>query len=254
MENILPTAIIELITDAQKVFMEQGIDYFIVGAIARDIQLAKHLGLIPSRKTNDVDFAVVVPNESKFDDIKSALVATGKFKPDENNPLKLLYKKGIEIDLMPFGGIENEMREISLRHPKVFTMDVPGFIEAYNALQDVQLDDKHFRACSVEGLILLKLYAWNNRSSRTKDLQDIDLLLANYVDLSDNVYENHFDALNKYDEKLQTYLISVSGRVVGRELAKLLSYDNEKISVIHEIITKRPVIGWLEMADGLEDI
>ena len=59
--------------------------------------------------------------------------------------------------------------------------------------------------------------------------------------------------LNKYDEELQTYLISVSGRVVGRELAKLLSYDNEKINVIHEIITKRPVIGWLEMADGLED-
>ncbi|MEO6916615.1 MAG: hypothetical protein ABI151_14150, partial [Chitinophagaceae bacterium] len=75
----------------------------------------------------------------------------------------------------------------------------------------------------------MKLYAWNDRPSRNKDLQDIDLLLARYIDISDNVYGNHFDVLNMYDETQQTYLVSVSGRFVGRELAKILRYDNEKI-------------------------
>lgn len=253
MEKILPVAIIELLVDAQMVFMEKGIGYFIVGAIARDIQLAKNLGHISTRKTNDVDFAVMVPDESAFNDIKVALVTTGKFGTYDNNPLKLLYKKGIEIDLMPFGGIENDQREICLRHPIIFTMDVPGFSEAFDYLEDVQLGEKNFRACSVEGLILLKLYAWNNNSSRTKDLQDIDQLLARYIDISNNVYDKHFDVLNMYDETKQTYLLSVSGRVVGRELAKLLGYNKKKIQGIQAIISKRPVIGWLEMADGLED-
>ena len=48
---------------------------------------------------------------------------------------------------------------------------------------------------------------------------NIDLLLANYIGLSDNVYENHFDVLNKYEDKQQTDLISVIGRIVGYELA-----------------------------------
>jgi predicted nucleotidyltransferase len=253
MEEILPVVIVEIIADAQKVFKAAGVDYFIVGAIARDIHLAKLPGGKYSRKTLDVDFAVFVRDEYVFKKIKEDLVATGKFTVDDRNAIKLWYNKGIEIDLMPFGGIENEQREVRLLHPKLFTMDMPGFKEVYGSLENVSLNNENFMACSVEGLILLKLYAWDSRPERNKDLQDIDLLLLRYIDICSTVYENYFDVLELYDEKEQHNLTTVSGRVVGREMAKLLGYDAEKINQLKGIILKRPVIGWIEMADGLED-
>ncbi|MEO6916614.1 MAG: hypothetical protein ABI151_14145 [Chitinophagaceae bacterium] len=146
MNEMLPVVIIEMLSDAQKVFTENGIEYFIVGAIARDIRLAKIPGHASPRMTNDVDFAVMVPDETAFDTIKEALVATGRFTTDENNPLKLIYRERFEIDLLPFGEIENDMREISLQNPKVFTMDVPGFREVHSSLEDIKIGEESFRA------------------------------------------------------------------------------------------------------------
>jgi len=254
MNGILPRVIIEMLIIAQDVFIKNKVHYFIVGAIARDLHLSKITGNVSPRRTNDVDFAVMVPDELKYDKIKAALIATGKFTADANNAIKLWYQQGIEIDLMPFGAIENEDREIRLQHPKLFTMDVPGFQEAAASLENVQMGKENFRACTVEGLILLKLYAWNDRPARTKDLQDIDLLLLNYVDITDKLYDDHFDVLAKYDETRQSYLISVSGHVVGRKLASLLGHEKEKIIKLKTIIDKRPVTGWIEMAIGLGEI
>lgn len=67
MKEMLPVANIEMLFDAQKVFTENGIEYFIVGAIARDIQVAKIPGHASPRMTTDVDFAVMVPDEAAFD-------------------------------------------------------------------------------------------------------------------------------------------------------------------------------------------
>jgi predicted nucleotidyltransferase len=53
-----------------------GIDFYMVGTVARDIQLGE---FAHTRKTNDVDIAIRVGDEAEYDAVKAALVGTGDF-------------------------------------------------------------------------------------------------------------------------------------------------------------------------------
>lgn len=92
--------------------------FYIVGAVARHIQFSSRTGSGELRKTNDVDLALMIANEEQFYEIKAALLKTGDFSAHETEPIKLFYKEAIEIDLLPFGGIENERHEIKLHRPR----------------------------------------------------------------------------------------------------------------------------------------
>ena len=105
---------IEMLHEMETVFKKFDIEYYLAGAFARDIQFQTKNSEIFIRKTDDIDLAVCISHEEKYNEVMEALVATGSFTRDEKEIIKLHYRLGKEVDLIPFGEIENAERVVHL--------------------------------------------------------------------------------------------------------------------------------------------
>lgn len=245
---------IEMLKEAEAIFTGLGIEFYIVGAVARDIHLSANTGYISKRMTNDIDFAILVGDESEFYTIKERLLATGLFNEHETEAIKLFYKERLEIDLMPFGGIENEEREIELKKPKLFRMDMPGFQELSAYLETVTIEKLSFKIAPIEGIVMLKLFAWGDRPGRTKDIADIEHIVNAYFDLhSDHIYENFWDVMDTYNTDNRLYLKLVAARIIGRKIHLIIKGDVALLERIKNVLRKRPTEEWKEILAGIED-
>lgn len=244
----------DLLQQVGNVLWQHGVDYFIVGAVARDIQLSAVKRTTPLRKTNDLDVALLINDEAQFIAIKESLVATGLFEAVQQNPVKLIFQHAIELDLLPFGGIVNEQLEARISKPTVFVMDVPGFKEAHSSAITWNIEGANVNICSLEGLVLLKLLAYGDNSSRTKDLTDIDHIISAYFELChDKIYEEHFDLMEQYNTTAPDYLEVISARVIGRIIRDLLA-DSTRVKLrVEATLQKRPVATWQALLSGLND-
>ena len=139
--DILHPAIAQMLKTMESVFSRFGVDFYLVGAVARDIHLSKKEGFAARRKTEDVDIAVMITDEKLFYAVKDALIATGEFEANETEAIKVIYQQSIEVDLLPFGGIENELRETRLSKPKLFVMEMPGFNEMYDYVETITVEE-----------------------------------------------------------------------------------------------------------------
>lgn len=222
-----------------------GVDYYLVGAVARDIQLGADAE--STRKTQDVDIAVLINDENRYYELKEALIATGKFDSHPNEAIKLYFKKAIEVDLLPFGEIESAEREIRLSKPKLFVLKMPGLREAFPSIERIAIADGFMlNVCSIEGLILLKLIANDDRPNRTKDIDDIEHLIAVYFGLNDEeVYTDYFDVMDLYDTGNRDYLKLIGARIIGRKMNALLHASDLKDRVIDILKRRLQRCGWL---------
>lgn len=253
-DKILSPVIVSMLKEAEQVFQQYNIDFYLVGAIARDIQLSSKPGFEAIRGTRDIDLAILLASEEKFYQVIESLLATGSFEAHPTEPVKLYYQKAIEVDLLPFGAIENEQRETRINKPKVFTMDMPGFQEAYSSVTTIAVDGISIHVCSLEGIVLLKLIAHDDRPSRTKDISDIEHIIKVYFELFDDViYNDYFDVMDLYDIGVGNYLELVAARVIGRKMRDLLSNSPEVNSRIEIILNNRPADTWQAMLSGVQD-
>jgi predicted nucleotidyltransferase len=256
--NVLEPLVHEVLTVTGKIFKKHQIDFYLIGATARDILLSKDSSYRARRATRDVDLAILVSSEEEFHKLKDFLLEDGDFTASRDNVLRLLYKNSIEVDLLPFGEIENESREVRIVHPEL-VISVPGFKELLPFVVEMDVDGTVLNVCPLEGIIILKLFAYSEkREQRTKDLTDIEHFIDAYFDLNKNeIYgEEYFDVLNLYqDVEGNDFELFVSQRVVGRKIRKLLSEHPELLEKIKEILQAQspPSTYWLEMAAGLED-
>ena len=171
------------------------------------------------------------------------------------NSVKLIYKEGIEVDLLPFGEIENADRELRLNRHTLLVMDMTGFREVYPFTETIKVaEDLSLNVCTPEGLIILKLIANNDNPSRTKDITDIEHLLKVYFELhADEIYSEYMDAMELYDTADNNYLQLVSARVAGRKIKMILTAHTSTTKQIKFILTKRPAAAWQAMLDELND-
>ena len=139
-----------------------GVDIMLVGAAARDILIRNVVGSAPERATRDVDIAVAVNSWSEVECLTSSM------NPTRGGAHTFLVL-GIEVDVIPFGGIESRDRTITW--PNDHEMDVSGFAEALRSAVRVKLPgDITVPVASLAAQSLLKLLAWRDRHSQgTKD-------------------------------------------------------------------------------------
>jgi len=161
-----------------------GAPWLVAGAMARDLLLSHAHGIRIARLTRDVDIAVAVPSWEAFKLIRTALIGSGRFAP---LPVmhKLRYDGGISLDLIPFGGLEDDDRTIAWPPDRAIIMNVAGFREALAASLVVMLpEDTQLRVVSLPALVALKLTAWRDRrlTEPGKDAQDFFLVLSYYLD------------------------------------------------------------------------
>lgn len=234
LQKQIPKNILETLTLVTTVAEDLQIPAFIVGATARDIILEYVYQAGIRRATDDIDFGVAVENWEQYEKLKSALIATEKFRADNKMEQRLWQGRGInemKIDLVPYGGIESPVGTVTFP-PTEFEMNTKGFAEAYqNSLKLKINDNAPIRIVSLPGLVILKFVAYDDRPfERQTDLQDIWYVMSNYLDAGneDRLYEDS-DLLADENFNFRT----VGARLLGRDIAKILNEQTEKIILKH---------------------
>ena len=222
----LDPATYELLDVLQKGFQHFGIDYYLVGAISRNAWMNGLHRIVPRRTTTDIDFAVLINDKGRFEELMSHLIKNENFVGSKENAFVLIWKNGYQVDLLPFGAIEDEDRKVSIIGTGFTSVDVPGFLEIYEGeLPEIDINNHRLKCCSLPGIVLLKLIAWDDRPElRSGDIIDIADILKYFFDMyTDEIYENHHD-LFQYDEM---ELIDIAAIVLGREIKKIACRNKE---------------------------
>jgi predicted nucleotidyltransferase len=200
-------------------FEKFGIDFYLVGAVARNVWMSGINGIAPRKATTDIDFAVLINDKGVYEQLKEYLINEEGFQPYKENAF-VLIKDNNEVDLLPFGAIEDEDCRVTVEGTGYTTVDVPGFKEVYEAdLPELELEDGHkFKFSTLPGIVLLKLLAWDDRpEARRDDIKDISDILNHFFKMHDQeIWNSHSDLFNDEGD-----LTHIAARVMGRELNKI---------------------------------
>jgi predicted nucleotidyltransferase len=219
----------DMLAALERGFAKFDIDFYLVGAVSRDVWLTGINNITPRRSTGDIDFAVYINDKGVYEALKEYLLTEEGFQPYRQNAFVLIYKDGTEVDLLPFGAVEDEDRRVTVQGTGVTSVHVDGFHEVYeDPLPQVEMGEHTFKFCSLPGIVLLKMIAWEDRpDSRTSDIIDICDVLAHYFDMhSEEIYERHNDIFT--EEGLEdASLTDLGARVLGREIRTIAQRDDK---------------------------
>lgn len=220
LEDLRQDQLKELLQVVEKVFIKCDVDFYLLGAIARDTWYAKEQ--IASRATRDVDFAVYISEKSKYVEVLEELINKHGFSEIKGVPFRLQTPFVFTIDIIPFGeiSIDDAVIPDENRDKPIF---VNGFEEIFRKAT-IQVkdddDDLEFKVATLPAILLLKLIAYDDRpEKRTQDPQDIVQIIVNYFEVEkEMIWEEHHDI---FDE--ETELIEIGAKVIGREISEILN-------------------------------
>ncbi len=208
-------AVLQSVTDAAQ---RLAIPLFVIGATARDLVLHHYYGATISRATQDIDFAIQVPDWSAFEALKAELLHIGFLETRTSHRLK--FAKGGWVDLVPFGSISGDGKAVAWPPKGDVVLNILGFSEACEHALNLRISNSHATDISVVspvGLALLKLVSWTEREreKRPNDAKDFFYVCANYrkiPSINDGMYTQ--------EEMMEQY-----GWVPERGSANLLGRD-----------------------------
>jgi predicted nucleotidyltransferase len=228
----------EMLTALEEGLDKFKIDFYLVGAVARDVWMTAINDIPPSRVTGDIDFAVFINDKSTYANLREYLIDVKGFIPYKGNGFVLKWKNIIQIDLMPFGEIQAKPTDITVEGTGLTSLNMPGFKEIYDSgLPEAHLEDKHrFKFCTLPGIVLLKLLAFEERPEiRRDDIKDISKILKHFFDMyAEEIYEKHNDLFGGQDINLDW----IAARVMGRDMAKITKLNKELYQRIKKILSK----------------
>jgi predicted nucleotidyltransferase len=211
-------------------FKKYGIDYYLIGARARDLW-TDHIALGEKRTTEDVDFCIYINEYEQYKVLVKDLVETYRFTKDDNEPYRFYFNG--TIDLIPFGGIEKD-GEVSLENPAT-ELSVYGTKEV---VAYAEIVEGTFKVITLPGLCVLKLIAFYEKPDiRAKDLEDFYFLLENYGEISgDQLFEGvEHEDLIKDDFELSL----ASAQLLGRQIKNIALGNKELSSKLNQILVSR---------------
>lgn len=211
---------------------ELGIEYYLIGAQARNFHLLES-GIEPSRGTKDIDFAVMLPEMKSYDNMKNLLVS--KDFREVNEPYRLIHDpSNTVIDLLPFGEIEEEGTvKFTDREAE---LSVIGMKEVNEFAIAVDIEGFTIKVSPLEGIVILKLISYSEKPERRKDLDDIREILTHYFDMNDSrLYNEHSDVLDELPD--ENFIILAGARLMGRDMKKILSESVKLSKQIQHIIS-----------------
>jgi predicted nucleotidyltransferase len=174
----------EVLSALERRFTRFGIDYYLVGAVSRNAWLSGVHGIAPKRQTSDVDFGVFISKAGMYEKLIDHLTHAEGFLSTHENAFVLIWKDGTQIDLLPFGEIEDNERRVTVAGSGFTSMHVEGFREVYAlGLPEIELEGGYrFKLATLPGIVLLKLIAWDDRPElRSDDITDIAEILDHFL-------------------------------------------------------------------------
>jgi predicted nucleotidyltransferase len=213
------------------------IDILLVGATARDLLLFYAHGIKAARRTEDIDLAFAIASWSHFEKLRKSLLSSDVFRSHPSGLPKLLYRKNMEVDLIPFGGLENTDGTISWPPHGDVVMSVLGFEEALKSAIDARLPfGRQVSVVSLPMLAVLKVLAWSERRTIAprKDASDLMLVLQNYLDAgnSERLYSEAVHLLENpgFDYEL------AGAWLAGKDALEIIQQYSPKANRIEEIL------------------
>ncbi len=219
----------------------QKIQFFIIGATARDLILHHGYGIEARRATKDIDLAVYVASWDEFQALKNNLIETGQFAETKMTQ-RVQYEETIPVDIVPFGAITEVNGSISWPPDHDIRMSILGFEDAYNDAMPVRLraePELDVLVASPASLAALKLMAWKERApENTRDATDLIFIIQNYLDIGNHkrLQDEHSDLVGEDFD-----YVRAGARLLGRDIASVLSDD--AIAVVLQIIREQTADG-----------
>jgi predicted nucleotidyltransferase len=215
----------DVIEILETVFQKFDVDFYVIGALAKDMWLSKEE--VQTGATRDVDLAIFISESGDYEEIKTTLIKEHDFKEVSTNSFALLTPYGYPVDLLPFGSVEID-EAVEVEGDGLTKVHVNGFNEIYQqGLAPILTDEGlTFKVASLASIILLKLIAFDDRpEKRTQDIKDVGIIIRHYFHIESRlIYDKHNDLFTQGDFEL----IDIAAYVIGRELNSIIS-DNETL-------------------------
>ncbi len=224
----------EIFSALERGFEKFGLDFFLAGAMAKDIWMLGIHEKTTGRITRDIDMAVLISNRKKYSELKNYLIAHEGFTPSKENAFALIWENKLKgkmitpVDLMPFGDIADADGKVTIEGFGFTSIELPGFQEIFETgLPEMELGGKHkFKVCTLPGIVILKLIAWDDRPEmRKKDIIDISEILEHYFDMTaDEIYDSYSSLFDWENSSLP----QISATVLGMKMREIAA-RNKKI-------------------------
>ncbi len=213
-------------------FQRLGIDFYIIGAFARDMWLMDNEHLPDRRITLDLDLAIYIAEWERFYVLKKFLESDFGFIPDKE-PYRMFSPNGLILDLIPFGGVEKDHQVYLEGNPPV-QLSVFGTTEVTGQAVSV---DSAFHVITIPGLCIMKLVSWSQRPEwRRKDLSDFWYLLENYSDIDPEIiFTDSFLDLLTLDETNWSLKFA---QIMGRQMNDILKSSPDLEALIFQALEK----------------
>jgi predicted nucleotidyltransferase len=217
---------IALFEDITNVAKSMSIQFFVLGATARDILFDKGFDIKTSRATSDIDFAVQVADWNEYKKLKQSLTETGRFELTRKAQ-RLRFNGKLLIDIVPFGAIIDKDGSFSWPPEHDIKMSALGFKESFESSIIVKIRENpalDILFASLPGLALMKLISWDDRyPERKKDAEDLSFIMHNYLDAGNDecLFEEEIDIIEKINESGGFDYLKAGARLLGRDIAKI---------------------------------
>lgn len=236
----------------ESVCAAQETTYFVVGAFVRDIILEQIYGDQGGIETKDVDVAVYLQDWSQFDKVVTDLVANHGFVRERGMAHAFRTPDGLLTDIVPYGSIEVN-RRISFPGSESRSMNMLGFREVVKFAHEIEIDEAvTIKIPPVEGIVLIKLFAWKDRGGacHLKDITDIGLLIDGYFDANlESIYER------TDQEEIDSFAgepflhQALSAGVIARRIKPMISESPQLVAELSDLLelieqqgTEHPVV------------
>ena len=219
----------------EEAFAATGTDYYIIGALARDVWYSR--GSKSFRQTKDIDFAVLVGSTEDYNAVKQYLKENKNFLDSKSNAFAMHTNLGIQVDILPFGEIEID-DAVNFAGAGLTSIKVNGFREVYDSgTAEVKMETGHnFKIATLPSIVLLKLISFDDRpEQRSKDPRDIANIIAHFFDLQGDLIFNEHNDLFTEDVKADA-LDEISATVIGKEIKKICAANEKLLGRLNQIL------------------
>lgn len=217
---------------------EVGVDWFLVGAKARDWILELIHGIKMLRMTTDADIGIALAGWDEFERIRALIIDSGEFVAGRSlERLDHRQLNGFHIDLVPFGRVAGDNAKIAWPPNQYIVMNVIGFEEAFRSAITVLADvDLPVKVASLPGLMLMKIFAWDARQydKGPSDAKDIRVLLTHYETAAGRSIHDVAGLMEAEDYDADRAV----ARLLGRDVAAILTPSSREplLSILdHEL-------------------
>lgn len=231
-ERLQPAGMSAAMAALQRGFTHFGIDFYVVGAVARDIWMSQVYHEPERRMTKDLDLAVFINNTAEYEALQAWLIAHENFTLTRHSAFCLHYHApgspvSVAVDLMPFGAIADEAGDVYLTGRGMERISTVGFMEVLAEAATLTTEaGEQWRVVTLPGIAVLKFIAWQDRpEKRGKDATDVWNLVEGYFNLiAADIYAQHLDLFDENETATPTnFMLLVGARVLGRQMGQLLA-------------------------------